>query len=387
MERVRKHFGVHHISSFGSFVSVSAIIAFGIFSFFYGAEAYSAIFEIKISLAKSQNVSPGDPIEINFSSAMIPVDYEKEIKISPGEKVRFQWDKSNKKLSIAPENFWEPGVEYKIFLPEGRSALLTKALSREIVFSVSDYPKVESVTPADGAEDVVLGAEDPITVELDKSADKFYIKFSLDPESELAYQINEDRTQFKLLPKEYMREGTNHKLSVFAKYWEESDESFKKVYESSFETRPPLPVEWEKDFDLRLEQAKKYTRPQIENGKYIDVNLGTQIMTTFENGRLLGAYLISSGKRGMDTPKGRHAIFNKTPRAWSKTYGLYMPYWMAIVPGGKFGIHELPEWPGGYKEGANHLGIPVSHGCMRLGVGPAKTIYEWSDIGTPVVVY
>jgi lipoprotein-anchoring transpeptidase ErfK/SrfK len=64
-----------------------------------------------------------------------------------------------------------------------------------------------------------------------------------------------------------------------------------------------------------------------------------------------------------------------------------MPYWMAIVPGGKFGIHELPEWPGGYKEGANHLGTPVSHGCVRLGVGPAQTVYNWADIGTPVVVH
>jgi hypothetical protein len=66
---------------------------------------------------------------------------------------------------------------------------------------------------------------------------------------------------------------------------------------------------------------------------------------------------------------------------------LYMPYWMAITPDGKYGIHELPEWPGGYKEGANHLGRPVSHGCVRLGVGAAKTVYEWASEGTTVVVH
>ena len=300
---------------------------------------------------------------------------------------RFRWEDSGKKLLIIPEGFWKPESEYKIFLPEGRNALLTKTLARDVVFSTVAFPAVKKVVPENGAKEVVLGAEDPILVEFDKPADKFYIKFSLDPESDLTYQINEERTQFKLLPKAYTREGIGYRLSVFAKYWEDPDDNFEKIYESSFETRPPLPIEWEKDFSLRLEQAKKYTRPQIADGKYIDVNLSTQIMTIFESGRLLGSYLISSGKRGMDTPKGRHAIFNKTPRAWSKTYGLYMPYWMAIVPGGKFGIHELPEWPGGYKEGANHLGIPVSHGCMRLGVGPAKTIYDWADIGTPVIVY
>ena len=89
----------------------------------------------------------------------------------------------------------------------------------------------------------------------------------------------------------------------------------------------------------------------------------------------------------MNTPAGEYAIRNKAPRVWSRAYGLFMPYWMALVPDGKFGIHELPEWPGGYKEGANHLGIPVSHGCVRLGVGPAQRVFEWTEINTPVIIY
>jgi lipoprotein-anchoring transpeptidase ErfK/SrfK len=64
-----------------------------------------------------------------------------------------------------------------------------------------------------------------------------------------------------------------------------------------------------------------------------------------------------------------------------------MPFWMAITPGGSFGIHELPEWPDGDKNGANDLGSPVSHGCVRLGIGPAERVYNWAEIGTPVVVY
>jgi len=63
-----------------------------------------------------------------------------------------------------------------------------------------------------------------------------------------------------------------------------------------------------------------------------------------------------------------------------------MPYWMAFTGAGH-GIHELPEWPGGAKEGAGHLGIPVSHGCVRLGVGPAGTIYGWANIGDAVYVH
>jgi lipoprotein-anchoring transpeptidase ErfK/SrfK len=150
---------------------------------------------------------------------------------------------------------------------------------------------------------------------------------------------------------------------------------------------PPKPKTWAQDLTERVEQAKKITQAKIKEGKYIDVNLATQIMTIFENGKIINSFLISSGKAGMDTPKGEHQIYNKHPRPWSKKYGLYMPFWMAITSDGKFGIHELPEWPSGYKEGQNHLGIPVSHGCMRLGVGSANTVYNWAEIGTPVLVY
>ena len=62
-----------------------------------------------------------------------------------------------------------------------------------------------------------------------------------------------------------------------------------------------------------------------------------------------------------------------------------MPYWMAFDNRG-YGLHELPEWPGGYKEGASHLGHRVSHGCVRLGVGAAKKLYDWAEVGTLVIV-
>ena len=150
---------------------------------------------------------------------------------------------------------------------------------------------------------------------------------------------------------------------------------------------PKVSAERSKDPKNRLQEAKLYAKPQILEGKYIDISLAHQNMVLFENGKAIEAFLISSGKRGMETPQGTFKIENKTPRAWSKTYSLWMPNWMAILPSGKVGIHELPVWPGGYQEGAKHLGIPVSHGCVRLGPGSAKFVYDWVDLGTPVIVH
>lgn len=125
---------------------------------------------------------------------------------------------------------------------------------------------------------------------------------------------------------------------------------------------------------------------RVKLAKKIEINTGPeQKLYYFLSDVRLGEFKISSGKAGTATPKGNFKIDGKAPRAWSK-YGLWMPYWMSLK-NGYFGIHELPVWPNGVKEGESHLGVPVSHGCIRLGVGPAKFLYDWAPLGTPVKIY
>ncbi len=117
--------------------------------------------------------------------------------------------------------------------------------------------------------------------------------------------------------------------------------------------------------------------------KKIEINTKQQKLSYFLGGVKLGEFSVSSGKNN-STPKGTFKVLNKSPKAWSP-YGLWMPYWIGLATG-KFGIHELPIWPNGYREGADHLGHPVSHGCIRLGIGPAKIIYDWAEKGMPVFI-
>lgn len=117
----------------------------------------------------------------------------------------------------------------------------------------------------------------------------------------------------------------------------------------------------------------------------LELDLKNQKLIYYVSGQAWKEYIISSGKPGMATPKGEFKIINKSPKAWSRTYGLWMPYWLGLNHG-EFGIHELPIWPGGYREGANHLGKAVSHGCVRLGIGPAKYIYDRLAVGVSVII-
>lgn len=117
----------------------------------------------------------------------------------------------------------------------------------------------------------------------------------------------------------------------------------------------------------------------------IIIDLKNQKLKYLVSDIILKEFPISSGKASMKTPSGTFKIVNKSKKAWSNTYKLWMPYWLGLG-NGRFGIHELPIWPNGYREGANHLGKPVSHGCIRLGIGPAKYIFERVAVGTKVVI-
>jgi hypothetical protein len=246
---------------------------------------------------------------------------------------------------------------------------------------------VVDIVPRDGEKQVVLDIDDPVIVRFDRSMKDFFVDFRFEPSMPVAYENNADKTEFKLLPKESLLPGTTYALRVFAKYRGMSDQSYGALATSQFTTLAADLPPAETASARKLSLAKRDASPLVTEGKYIDIALATQTMVIFENGKPLDAYSISSGKRGMETPKGNFKVQNKALKPWSKAYGLYMPHWMAITPGGKIGIHELPEWPGGYKEGASHLGTPVSHGCVRLGVGASKRVWDWADVGTPVIVH
>lgn len=119
--------------------------------------------------------------------------------------------------------------------------------------------------------------------------------------------------------------------------------------------------------------------------KSIHIILSKQHLQQKLGGITLATFSVSTGRRGMQTPIGSFSVLSKTSRAWSRSAGLWMPWWMQFTRRGH-GIHELPEWPGGAKEGVSHLGKPVSHGCVRLGMGPAKALYDWAPLDTAVLI-
>ena len=159
-------------------------------------------------------------------------------------------------------------------------------------------------------------------------------------------------------------------------------------FELLFETDPRA-KDTDADGYLDGQEIAQGYDPRASNGKALAkrvlVDLSEQKLFQELGGVVIASHVVSSGKASTPTPVGAFTILNKHQRAWSRSAKLWMPYWMAFRADG-YGFHELPEWPGGKKEGKAHLGTPVSHGCVRIGEGVAKTLYDWTPVGTKVVI-
>ncbi|MCL5411220.1 MAG: L,D-transpeptidase [Patescibacteria group bacterium] len=127
--------------------------------------------------------------------------------------------------------------------------------------------------------------------------------------------------------------------------------------------------------------------------KYLEVNKSKQRMYRFEDGKLIKTYIVSTGLT-WETPTGTFKIRAKQGLSISYFNNWWMPYYMPVgkVNGDyNFGFHEIP-----YQLGPNGqiksrdpmtMGSPATGGCIQLDFGDAKEIYDWADIGMPVVIH
>ncbi len=368
------------------FLILPTLVVFLLAGIVYSVHAYPEALNTNAILAQTKDVKPTQTIQINFSFPVIQAVIEKNITVYPGINYETKWEDNNRILKISPKDLWLPQTKYRLSIKNGENIFYAK-FSEELNFSTEDYPKKTTLIPLEGEKNVAVDIESPIAIGFDEPLNEYNVKFEVTPSAQLEYQFNVEKTGIKLLAKNDFAWATHYSIGIFIKHKKQANDKYMKVGQTSFDTEPKPLTEWDKNPEVLLEQAKQYTIPLVKAGKYVDVNLKYQVMVIFENGKSLDSYRISSGKKGMDTPEGEFKIENKAIRAWSKKYELFMPNWMAIVPSGEIGIHELPVWPGGFQEGASHLGIPVSHGCIRLGPLPAKRVFAWAEIGTPVVVH
>jgi hypothetical protein len=107
------------------------------------------------------------------------------------------------------------------------------------------------------------------------------------------------------------------------------------------------------------------------DGKHVEGDLGSQLLALINGSKVYAIYPISSGKPSTPTILGRFHVYMRTPG--------YLPdgmYYSDFFTGG-YAIHGFDPAPD----------YPASHGCMRLPITDAISVWNWLSVGVGVDVY
>jgi hypothetical protein len=108
-----------------------------------------------------------------------------------------------------------------------------------------------------------------------------------------------------------------------------------------------------------------------EHGKHVEADLSRQVLALAQGGKVERIYPMSSGKPSTPTVVGSFRVYSKSPGFNAK--GMYFSNY--FIRG--YAIH-------------GYASVPVfaaSHGCLRVPIPDAISIYNWLRIGNIVDVY
>jgi lipoprotein-anchoring transpeptidase ErfK/SrfK len=119
----------------------------------------------------------------------------------------------------------------------------------------------------------------------------------------------------------------------------------------------------------------------------IKVSLSARRLTVLDAGRVVQRYTIAVGRPTAPTPTGRFAVTDRL--ATGDPTG---PYGCCILALSAVSPHAIQGWTGGNRiaihstPDTSSIGLPVSHGCMRLTLAEGRWLMYHIPLGTPTVI-
>jgi peptidoglycan hydrolase-like protein with peptidoglycan-binding domain len=107
------------------------------------------------------------------------------------------------------------------------------------------------------------------------------------------------------------------------------------------------------------------------HGRHVEADLSRQVLAEIDGNRVHAVYDVSSGKPSTPTVLGSFRFYRKQPG--TNSHGMVFSTYFI----GGYAIH-------GYKSVPNY---PASHGCLRIPIPDAVSVYRWTHIGDRIDVY
>jgi lipoprotein-anchoring transpeptidase ErfK/SrfK len=119
-------------------------------------------------------------------------------------------------------------------------------------------------------------------------------------------------------------------------------------------------------------------------------------MVFYQDGCVVKATPVTTGRPQLRTPTGRFSIFyKKTPFTFISPWPPSSPFyyfpspvsWVMEFAGGGYFIHDAPwESSGSYGPGGEDNLAAASHGCVHTPGSVMQWAFSWTPVGTPVVI-
>jgi lipoprotein-anchoring transpeptidase ErfK/SrfK len=146
-------------------------------------------------------------------------------------------------------------------------------------------------------------------------------------------------------------------------------------------TETPWPTNTPQPVPTDSQENTQPTQPATElSGHWIDIDLSEQTLYAYDGDSIVSSFLVSTGVSAHPTVVGEFAVYVKYRYTDMSGPGYYLPdvpFTMYFYSG--YGIH------GTYWH--HNFGTPMSHGCVNMLTSDAEWVYNFSEVGTPVIVH
>ena len=119
------------------------------------------------------------------------------------------------------------------------------------------------------------------------------------------------------------------------------------------------------------------------------VNIAEQKTYVYEGSKndwtLAKTFTCSTGIEGKETPVGVFTVQNRAPWFFSPKYGQGGKYYVQFM--GNYLFHSIPFNSDKTTISDPTLGVPASHGCIRLSVEDSKWLYDNVQNGSKIIIY
>lgn len=324
-----------------------------------------------------QLLSPNDlskrpsngPVPIFFNTAVDPISLKNSVVLPmPGQISPFKFSYGGRSYTdysrwqYIPKNPMRNNESYRIIFKSGLRSLSGSTLDeqKDLVFTTASKPKVTGTKPANGVSNAQLY---PI------------IEFNLDQVILAAnLQVADSATEVNIPGKTEIREKKVIFRPLHALL---PNNSYTAVLQAES-------LEHESLFEYEI----SFTTVDMKDRFWIDVRLAeTHTMTVYKGDKIIRHMLASGGLTETPTPMGQFYTQDSGHSFWSHRFGEGATYWVRLV--GQVLIHSVPRdsrWKTKDEEHAK-LGLPASHGCVRLDENDAKWIFENIPRGTLVIIH